>query len=76
MMTVRSIGSPKYSASEVIREIAMNSVRGLVAHQLRQKSVPVIIMADEDARTGILVDLVDECKLAGARQVSVAAERE
>ena len=24
MMTVRSIGNPKYSASEVIREIAMN----------------------------------------------------
>jgi len=58
------------------RQLALNSVRGLVAAQLRQKSVPVIILADGDARAAPLVDLIDECKLAGAKQVSIAATRE
>jgi len=58
------------------RQIGLNSVRGLVAQLLKENEAPVIILADEVARTGPLVDLIDECKLAGARQVSIAAERE
>ena len=58
------------------RQIGLNSVRGLVAQLLRENDVPVIILADEVAQTGPLVDLIDECKLAGAKQVSIAAERE
>ena len=58
------------------RELSLNSVRGLVAQHLREKDVPVVIIADAAARTGPLVDLIDECKLAGAKQVSVAASRE
>lgn len=58
------------------REIGINGVRGVVARQLREKESPVIILADGDARTSPLVDVIDECKLAGARQVSIAASRE
>ena len=58
------------------RAIGLNSVRGIVSRQLREKEVPVIILADEEARTRPLVDLIDECKLGGARQVSIAAARE
>jgi len=58
------------------RQITLNSVRGLVAQRLKEKPAPVIILADEDSRSGRLVDLIDECKLAGARQVSIAAHRE
>lgn len=58
------------------REIALNSVRGLVAQQMQAKPVPVVVLADQASRTGRLIDVVDECKLAGARQVSVAATRE
>ncbi len=57
------------------RTIGLNSVRGLVAQQLREREVPVIILADRDSRTGDLVELMDECKLGGARNVSVAASR-
>jgi biopolymer transport protein ExbD len=56
------------------REVNLNSVRGLVAQRLRAERVPVVILADADARTGPLVDLIDECKLAGAEQVSIGAE--
>jgi len=55
------------------REIGVNGVRGVVARQLREKEAPVIILADGDARTSPLVDVIDECKLAGAKQVSIAA---
>lgn len=58
------------------RQLSLNSVRGVVSQLLRAKPMPVIIIADESARTGPLVDLIDECKLAGAAQVSVAARRE
>jgi biopolymer transport protein ExbD len=58
------------------RQISLGSVRGLVSRQLREQEVPVIILADSDARTSPLVDLIDECKLAGAKNVSIAAIKE
>jgi biopolymer transport protein ExbD len=58
------------------RDIGLTGIRGVVARLLREKDAPVIILADADARTAPLVDVIDECKLAGARQVSIAASRE
>lgn len=58
------------------REIGLNGVRGVVARQLREREAPVIILADRDARAAPLVDVIDECKLAGAKQVSIGAIRE
>jgi len=58
------------------RDIPLNSVRGLVRRRLQSKLVPVLIQADAAARTGLLVELYDECKRAGAEQVLIAATRE
>ena len=58
------------------RPIGLNAVRGVVSRQLREWDAPVILIGDEKAQMGVLVDLIDECKLAGARQVSIAARRE
>ena len=58
------------------REIGLNGLRGLVSRLLGEQEVPVIILADEASRSGVVVDVIDECKLAGAKQVSIAAERE
>lgn len=57
------------------REIGVAGVRGVVARQLREASSPVIILSDENSRTGALVEVIDECKLAGATQISIAAQR-
>ena len=57
------------------RRIGMNAVRGLVARLLRRRDLPVIIIADEKVDTGLTVRLIDECKLAGAKKVSLAAQR-
>lgn len=58
------------------RQINLASVRGLVSRKLREEDVPVILLADSDSRTSMLVDLIDECKLAGAKNVSIAAQNE
>ena len=58
------------------RSIPLNAVRGIVAQQLRERQAPVILIGDAKAQMGSLVDLIDECKLAGAQQVSIAAQRE
>jgi biopolymer transport protein ExbD len=54
----------------------MNRLRSLVSGLLQAKDMPVIILADERSQTGLLVQLIDQCKLAGARDVSVAATKE
>jgi biopolymer transport protein ExbD len=58
------------------RPLALNDVRGVVAQQQHAQPCPVVIVADQASRAGLLVDLIDECKLAGAAQVSIAAARE
>ena len=58
------------------KDVDLASVRGIVARQLREAEVSVILIADRDSRNGDLVDLIDECRLAGATQVSVAAGKE
>ncbi len=59
------------------RDVTLDSVRGIVARQLRvQSGRPVIILADRRSHSGRLVELIDECKLAGAEHVSIAAARE
>ncbi len=58
------------------REVRLSGLRGLISRLLREQEMPVIILADEQSRSGVLVDVIDECKLAGAKQVSIAAQRE
>ena len=36
----------------------------------------VVIVADKDSNTGIVVKAMDQCRLAGAMNVSLAAKRE
>ena len=58
------------------REVNPGGVRGLVARLLRERDMPVIVLADERAHTGTVVNVIDQCKLAGAGTVSIAAAAE
>ena len=58
------------------RDIGVNGVRGLVARLLDTEAMPVIVLADRATEAGLVVDVIDECKLAGAKQVSIATARE
>jgi biopolymer transport protein ExbD len=58
------------------QEIAMNRLRSLISGLTQSRQMPVIILADERSQTGLLVQVIDQCKLAGAREVNVAATKE
>ena len=57
-------------------ERSLNGIRAIVARELAEREMPVILLVDESARSGALVDVIDECKLAGAKNVSIAARKE
>lgn len=42
----------------------------------RQRIKTVLVIADRHVETGLLVDIVDQCRLAGAQDVGVAVEQE
>ncbi|MGC9451117.1 MAG: ExbD/TolR family protein [Oceanipulchritudo sp.] len=57
------------------REIGVNGVRGIVKRLIQDDpKMPVIIQADENVPTRILVRVIDEAKLAGANSVNISTE--
>ena len=58
------------------RNIGIMGVRTTVKRMLASSDdpPPVIIQADSGAKTGLLVRIIDEAKLAGAEKVSVATK--
>jgi biopolymer transport protein ExbD len=54
------------------QQIGFSGIRPLVRRQMQKEDVPVIIKADRDSPSGQLVRVIDEAKLAGAKNVSVA----
>ena len=57
------------------REIGISGVQPLVKRMLQKEEVPVIIQADASAKSGLLVRIIDEAKLAGAEKVTLAANK-
>lgn len=56
------------------REIGLSGIQPLVKRMLAKEDIPVIIQADQSAQTGLLVNIIDEAKLAGATKVSLATK--
>lgn len=57
------------------RDIGINGVRGVVKRLIQDNPrMPVIIQADENVPTRILVRVIDEAKLAGAVSVNISTE--
>ncbi len=54
------------------REIGISGVQPLVKRMMQKEEVPVIVQADQNVKSGILVRVIDEAKLAGAQKVSIA----
>jgi len=52
-------------------------VRALIERALAEDPESgVVIVADKDSNTGTVVQAMDQCRLAGAMNVSLAARRE
>lgn len=55
--------------------VGVRGVRGIVTRMLQKDpETPVIVQADGDAKSELLVRVIDEAKLAGARKVSIATK--
>lgn len=57
------------------REIGISGVQPLVKRMLQKEEIPVIIQADAEAKSGLLVRVIDEAKLGGAEKVSIATRQ-
>jgi len=58
------------------RNIGVRGVRNEVTRMLQKDpETPVIVQADGEAKSELLVRVIDEAKLAGARKVSIATKK-
>jgi len=56
------------------REIDVRAVRSGVERAMAENpEAGVVIVADKDSRTGLVISVMDACKLAGAENVALAA---
>ena len=55
------------------RNIGVGGVQQLVKRLIQKEMLPVIIQGDKNSRSGVLVRVIDEAKLAGAEKVSIAS---
>lgn len=55
-------------------QIGVAGVRSSVEQMLKQQQRPVVIQADKTVPTELLVQVIDEAKLAGAAQVNLATK--
>jgi biopolymer transport protein ExbD len=59
------------------KKVDLRSVRSLVERALAEDPESgVVVVADKDSNTGDVVRVMDQCRLAGAKNVSLAAKRE
>ena len=59
------------------RQVDLKMLQGVLKRLLAQNpNRSVVILADRSAETGLAVDIMDECNLAGVRKVSIAALKE
>jgi len=59
------------------KRVDVRSVRGLVERALAEDpEAGVVVVADKGSETGDVVKVMDQCRLAGAASVSLAAKRE
>ncbi len=59
------------------REIDIRSLRSYITRALSENpEAAVVIVADKVSYTGKVIQVMDQCRLAGARQVSIAATKD
>ena len=62
-------------AQWLLRQIGLGGVRPTVKRLCAKEALPVVIQADENARSGMVIRVIDEAKLGGAKDVSLATEK-
>ena len=55
-------------------QVGVNGVRAIVRRLTTKEDMPVIIQVDEGANAGLVVRVIDESKLGGAKNISLSAD--
>jgi biopolymer transport protein ExbD len=71
LFAVTSEGKVNYDG----REIGLNGVRATVKRLCSEESRPVVIQASQKSHSGIVIRVIDEAKLGGAKDVSLATDK-
>lgn len=57
------------------KEIGLGGVRPTVKRLCAKEALPVVIQSDANSRSGMVIRVIDEAKLGGAKDVSLATEK-
>jgi biopolymer transport protein ExbD len=57
------------------KEIGLGGVRPTVKRLCAKEALPVVIQTDKESRSGMVIRVLDEAKLGGAKEVNLAAEK-
>jgi biopolymer transport protein ExbD len=57
------------------KEIGLSGVRPTVKRLCSEEALPVVIQVNEKSRSGMMIRIIDEARMGGAKDVSVASER-
>ena len=57
------------------KEIGLGGVRPTVKRLCAEAALPVVIQVSEKSRSGMIIRVIDEARMGGAKDVSVASQR-
>jgi biopolymer transport protein ExbD len=57
------------------KEIGINGVRPTVKRLCGREALPVVIQTDENSLSGVVIRVIDEAKMGGAKDVSLAMDK-
>ena len=70
LIAVTSKGQVVYGG----REIGVSGVRAIIRRLTNKEDMPVIVQVDEGSNAGLVVRVIDESKLGGAKNISLSAD--
>ena len=57
------------------KEIGLGGVRPTVKRLCAKEPLPVVIQSDENSNSGLVISVIDEAKLGGAKEVNLATDK-
>ena len=57
------------------KEIGLGNVRPTGKRHCSKDKLPVVIQADDNANSGMVISVIDEAKLGGAKEVNLATDK-
>ena len=70
LIAVTSKGQVVYGG----KEIGVSGVRAVIRRLTHKEHMPVIVQVDEGSNAGLVVRVIDESKLGGAKNISLSAD--